>query len=149
MVSARCQWCNKPNYLKLWWQSLLLGLCHDEAMKWKYFPCYWPYVQGIHRSPVYSSHKGQWHGALMFSLISAWTNSWVSNRDASDLRCCCTHYDVTVMCLIHHIKIWNLFPPKNDFDFECVTKIQWVKVRIENSNCLWFVNLPIIQKTNK
>ena len=28
-----------------------------------------PFVRGIHRSPVSSPHKGQWHGALMFSLI--------------------------------------------------------------------------------
>ena len=31
--------------------------------------CYWPFVRGIHRSPVNSPYKGQWHGALMFSLI--------------------------------------------------------------------------------
>ena len=31
-------------------------------------------------------HKGQWRGALMFSLICACTNGWASNRDASDLR---------------------------------------------------------------
>ena len=34
---------------------------------------------------------------LMFSLISAWTNSWGNNRDAGDFRRRCTHYDVTVM----------------------------------------------------
>ena len=27
----------------------------------------------IHRSPVDSPHKGQWRGALMFSMICAWT----------------------------------------------------------------------------
>ena len=35
------------------------------------FPCYWPYVRGIHRRPVNSTHNGQWRGALMFSLICA------------------------------------------------------------------------------
>ena len=35
--------------------------------KWKHFPRYWPFVRGIHRSPVNSPHKGQWRGALMFS----------------------------------------------------------------------------------
>ena len=39
-----------------------------------------------HRSPVDSQHKGQWRGALMFSLICAWTNGWANNRDADDLR---------------------------------------------------------------
>ena len=61
------------------------------------FPRYWPFVRGIHRSPVNSPHKGQRRGALMFSMICAWINSWVSNRDAGDLRRRRAHYDVTVM----------------------------------------------------
>ena len=44
---------------------------HDDVIKWKHFPRYWPFVMGIHRSPVNSSHKDQWRGALMFSLICA------------------------------------------------------------------------------
>ena len=31
----------------------------------------WPFEQGIHRSPVNPPHKGQWCGALMFSMICA------------------------------------------------------------------------------
>ena len=31
-------------------------------------------------------HKGQWSGALRFSMICAWTNGSANNRDASDLR---------------------------------------------------------------
>ena len=27
---------------------------HDDVIKWKHFPHYWPFVQGIHRSPVNS-----------------------------------------------------------------------------------------------
>ena len=47
-------------------------LClHDDVIKWKHFPRYWPFVRGIHRWPVNSIHKGQWRGALMFSLICA------------------------------------------------------------------------------
>ena len=41
--------------------------------------------------------KGQWHGALMLSLICAWINGWVNNREAGDLRCHHAHYGVTVM----------------------------------------------------
>ena len=44
----------------------LCGTLHDDVTKWKHFPRYWPFVRGIHRSPVYSTHKGQWRGALMF-----------------------------------------------------------------------------------
>ena len=66
-------------------------------MKWKYFPRYWPFVRGIHRSPVNSPHKGQWRGALMFSLICTWINGWVDNGVAGDLIRHHAHYDVTVM----------------------------------------------------
>ena len=67
---------------------------HDDVIKWKHFPCYWPFMR-IHRSAVNSPHKGKWRVALMFSLIYAWTNGWVKNWypviwDG-------LHYDVTVM----------------------------------------------------
>ena len=55
------------------------------------------FVWGIHRSPLNSSHKGQRRGALMFSLISVWTNNWMNNRKAGDLRRYQAHYDVIVM----------------------------------------------------
>ena len=41
--------------------------------------------------------EGQRRGALMFSLISVWTNSWANNRDIGDLKRHRAHYDVTVM----------------------------------------------------
>ena len=74
---------------------------HDDVIKWKHFPRYWPFVRGIHRSPVNSPHKGQGHGALMFSLICAWINDWVNNRKAGDLRRHRAHYEVTVMLSLH------------------------------------------------
>ena len=70
---------------------------HDNVIKWKHFPRYWPFVWGIHRSPVNSPHKGQWCGALMFSVICAWINVWVNIRKAGDFRCHHAHYDITVM----------------------------------------------------
>ena len=70
---------------------------HDDVIKWKHFPRYWPFVREIHRSSVNFPHKGQWRGALMFSLICAWINGWVNNRDAGHLRRHRAHYDVTVM----------------------------------------------------
>ena len=70
---------------------------HHDVIKWKHFPRYWPFVLGIHRSPVNSPLKGQWRRALMFALIFAWINGWVNNREAGDLRRYRAHYDVTVM----------------------------------------------------
>ena len=80
---------------------------HDDVIKWKHFPRYCPFVRGIHWSPVNSPHKGQWHGALMFSLICVWINGWVNNREAGDLRRYPAHHDVSVMILFSlqsHIK---------------------------------------------
>ena len=71
---------------------------HDDINEWKHFPRYWPFMRLIHRSPVNSPHKGQWLGALMFSLICALINGWVNNCEAGDLRRHHIHYDVTVMC---------------------------------------------------
>ena len=72
-------------------------ITHDDVIKWKHFPRYWPFVWGIYRSPVNSPHKGQWCGALVFSLICASINAWVNNREAGDLRRHRAHYDVIVM----------------------------------------------------
>ena len=66
------------------WRSL-----HDDVIKWKSFPRYWPFVRN-------SPHKGQWRGALMFSLICVWINGWVINREAGDLRRFRVYYDVMV-----------------------------------------------------
>ena len=93
------------------------GRCHyDGVIKWKHFPRYLPFVRGIHRSPVNFSHKGQWRGALMFSLIYARINGWVNNREAGDLRRHRAHYDVNVMItttsgivtsLCFHSYVWD------------------------------------------
>ena len=76
-IALRTSWdwksCPRPHFP---WLILTLGMfvqpvIHDDVIKWKDFPRYWPFVRGIHRSPVNSPHKGQWRGALMFSLICA------------------------------------------------------------------------------
>ena len=87
---------------------------HDDVIKWKHFPRYWPFARGIHRSPVNSTHKGQWLGALMLSLICVWTNAWVNNRDAGDLRRYRLHYDVTVMTNSKaYVTMWTSVYPEN------------------------------------
>ena len=69
-----------------WWRhqtetfSALLALCGENPLVTGGFP-----------------HKGQLRGALMFSLICAWTNGRANNRDAGDLRHHCAHYEVTAI----------------------------------------------------
>ena len=85
------------------WEKPLLAaptpILHDDIIQWRHFPHYWSFVLGIHRSLVNSPHKGQWHGAVIFSLICTWINSWVNNCEAGVLRCHHTLFDVTVMIL--------------------------------------------------
>ena len=91
-----CWFTYHPGYVPPLFTSLW-HILHDDVIKWKHFPRYWPFVRGIHRSPVNSPHKGQWCGPLMFTLICVWINDWVNNREAGDLRRYRAHYDVTVM----------------------------------------------------
>ena len=75
-------------YPNTWWRnqmetlSALLALCAGNSPV-----------------PVNSPHKGQWRGALMFSLICARINDLVNNRKAGDLRRNRGHYDVNVMSI--------------------------------------------------
>ena len=105
--------------------SLSHGL-HDDVIKWKHFPRYWPFVRGIHRSTVNSPHKGQWRGALMFTLICARINGWVNNREAGDLRRYRAHYDVIVM--------WKWFPCTPSTHFW-----PYYPVRGLYSNLSWYI----------
>ena len=110
-MTPTCRHCNgwKTVSQPITWNDFLCGTLrlrsgwsHDDVIKWKHFPLYWPFVRGIHRSLVNSPHKGQWRGALMFSLICAWINGWVNNGEAGDLRRNWAHYGVTVMVLTRH-----------------------------------------------
>ena len=58
-------------YMRFQFSHIWAGSSHDDLIKWKHFPHYWPFGRRIHRRPVNSPHKGQWHGALMFILICA------------------------------------------------------------------------------
>ena len=105
-------------YWLITWQS------HDDIIKWKHFPRYW--------SPVNSLHKGQWRGALIFSLICARTNAWVNDRETGDLRHHRPHYDVIVLVhLLTHIA-QSLDP--------------WILFM--KQNCLLLTNINVLSRTN-
>ena len=82
-------------------------------------------------SPVNSLYKGQWRGALMFSLICAWINGWVNNREAGDLRRNRAHCDVTVMIFQGHPSNFKLTRDKKSLiliwieRFRTVTQV-WI-----------------------
>ena len=87
--------------------NAIVPVIHDNVIKWKHFPRYWPFARGIHRSPVDSPHKWQWHGALMSSLIRALTDCSANNLGAGDLRRQHAHYNFTVMQFMIKFRIWR------------------------------------------
>ena len=93
------------------WLWYTLFCCSYVTSTWRHqmeiFPHYWPFVKGIHRSPVDSSNKGQWRGALMFSLMCTSTNGWANCRDTGNLRRHGAHCDVTV---IISGPMWCIYP---------------------------------------
>ena len=67
------------------------------------------FLRVIHRSLVNSPHKVQWRGALIFSLICAWTNGWVNNREAGDLIRHLANHDATVIQIVNHMPHFKQF----------------------------------------
>ena len=103
---------------------------HDDVIKWKHFPLYWPFARGIHRSPVNSPHKGQWRGSLIFSLVCVWINGWVNNREDGDLRRYRAHYDVSVMCCCRLIsELWRCW----EMSWNAIDHLRWYRFRGENN----------------
>ena len=100
---------------------------YDDVIKWKHFQRYWPFVRGIHRSPMNYKCKGQWRGALMFSVICAWINAWVNDGEAGDLRRYRAHYDVIVMQTIDRHAVNPSLGPVSDLSLNRV-KIYWVRI---------------------
>ena len=87
-----------------WWCIGVQSLKYRFLFKWDLivFLVIWPWWR--HQMETFSAllaicspHKGQWRGALMFTLICARINGWVNNREAGDLRRYRAHYDVIVM----------------------------------------------------
>ena len=130
-----CPW---PWYLLLAHKSSYYLWCHAVDLRcawWRHqmesFPRYWPFVRGIHRSPVNSPHKGQWRGALVFSLICTRINGWVNTGEAGDLRRHRALYDVIVlgvdyvyMCACVWVQVFRAW--RVDYVYMCACV--WVQV---------------------
>ena len=75
---------------------------HDDVIKWKHFPRYWPFGREFtgHRWILRTKASD---AELWYFLWSApWINSWVNNHEAGDLRRYPAHYNVAVMWYENH-----------------------------------------------
>ena len=99
---------------KSWWRhqmetfSALLGICAGNSP-----------------NPVNSPRRGKWRGAFMFSLICAWIDDWVNNREAGDLRRHRGHYDVNVMILLRYLYM----------EQPCLIPSRWIHSRNSQEIC--------------
>ena len=108
-------------FLKLHYCILLFYPLHDDVIKWKHFPRYWPFVRGIHR----------WLGALMFSLIWASMSKqswgcWFETPSHPLWR----HSDVSACTTLSGSKLWVM---SKCFSVNISRRLtgRWVSVRDE------------------
>ena len=88
-------------------QLQLISVSHDDVIKWKHFSRYWPFLWGIHRSPVNSPKRPvTWSFDVSFELrLNKHLNK---NGDAGDFRRYRAHYDVNVIVHQYFLLIQRL-----------------------------------------
>ena len=100
--SWNCNWLEEISYIYIPILVIMALLDFQRSDTWwrhqiETFSALLALCAGNSQVRVNSPHKGQWRGALMFSLICVWINAWVNNPEAGDLRRHRGHYDVTAM----------------------------------------------------
>ena len=80
---------------------LLKILSHDDVIKWKHFPRYWPFVRCAGNSPATGEFPTQRPVTRSFDVFFdlRLINGWVNNGEAGDLRRHRAQYIVTIMLL--------------------------------------------------
>ena len=120
------------------------GTYHDDVIKWKHFPRNWPFVQGIHRSPVNSAQRPETRSFDVFFHVrlskrlrkQSWGCSFETTSRALWHHCNdITHlHRCTPLCILIHTvnPKWYI----HGYDILCFT------VAI-SSNSIGSMNLPI------
>ena len=88
-------WCKLGLVLTKLFHSL-----HNDVIKWKHFPHYWPFIEECTSHWWIPLTKVSDESFLIFSLMCTWINNWVNSSEAGDLRHYCAHHEVIVMSLI-------------------------------------------------
>ena len=123
------------------WEAMVLNwfTCHDDVMTWNRFPHYWPFLRGIHRSPVDSPHKGPAIRSFrVYLLLQQRSYRWFKKPYAL--------FDVTVMLLYLFREAYlNYEKREQRFDTAGVyrTTERMVIYFIQNFTCIPFKKNPI------
>ena len=102
---------NESNISDISWRFSPQNVCHSHVNRVQ-FTLPDPEAVSIsdaisyYRSQVNSSHKGQWHAAL----ICAWPIGWVNDHEAGGLRRHHIHYHVIAMFIDYHMLNLSRFP---------------------------------------
>ena len=131
-----------------------------DVIKWKHYPRNWPFVRGIHPSPVNFPHKGQWGGYVFVNLRL--NNGSVNNQDPAiqdvnalimtSLQCfnmymvkspakmICEHGYSRILLPLHKSHLWDnknpthhqkLFSCDSDLTHDDYTRVVYGKMKIE------------------
>ena len=127
------------------------------SSNWKLFRVTGPLCGEITDHP----HKDKCRRTAMFSLICAWTNGWINNQDAGDLRHYCAQYDIILMvyrkegnetsrCNTNSTSKIN--PTRNKLNIDKRTRIAYLflisVLWINRSKCTKYWNAVLISLSN-
>ena len=96
--------------------NILISECCTRSIAFSKAHFYMIYLNSIRPSLTRWRHQMETFSALLavcagmfdVSLLCAWTNGWVNNLNADNLKRHCAHYDVFVMGMLVNHSIVNL-----------------------------------------
>ena len=98
--------------------EFLIMTLHDDVIKWKHFPRYWPFVRGIHRSPVTRSFDVFFDLRLNKQLSKQSWGWWFETPSCSLWRHCNEEP-------VHH-QVWY-WPLKLECSVSSIRRVNWGK----------------------
>ena len=145
-------------FMKQWWLTSLQIHTLDYVIKWKHFQRYWPFVRGIHQSPVNSPHKASDAELWLFSLICARQRlskqsrcRWFETPSSSLWR----HFNAHALIYLALWKCLSLLthPCSNELNVKLTIirrrhMVPWIWVGIGSSNGLSPIQRQSITRTN-
>ena len=126
---------SKCKEITLWHDGMVASRWRHQMVK---FSALLAICAGNSPVPGEFPHKGQWRGALMFSLICARINGWVNNGEAGDFRRLRVHYDVIVMMMQSTMRFgWIFYIAPRPCPLQSASTL-YPKRYTHNSHCVVF-----------